>query len=99
MQMKSRRSKTDKSDAKLISEYAIQNELNLCEPVPGDLDMAKDIYELIPLYIKQRTILKNRMKTIQSKDRPGAVISDLKQRFEHGMFGVRQCFISNYDDI
>ena len=57
IQMKLRRTKTDKSDAFMIASYAADQPLVLWKPDPSYVEMSKDLYGTIGLYIKQRTAL------------------------------------------
>jgi len=83
MQMHLRTVKTDKADAKQISLYGMQNELILWEPPASYILDSKDIFELTSLYIKQRTMLKNRLHSFGSKSTQRMIINELKKAIRH----------------
>ena len=83
IQMKLRRTKTDKSDAFMIASYAIDQPLVLWKPDPSHVEMSKDLYGTIGLYIKQRTALKNRLHSLTVKGvRTGLLIRSIKRQLK-----------------
>jgi len=83
MQMHLRTIKTDKADAKQISLYGIQNKLAPWKPAASYITESKDIFELISLYIKQRTMLKNRLHSFNTKSSQKMVKIELNKSIRH----------------
>lgn len=83
MQMHLKTVKTDKADAKQISLYGMQTKLVPWKPVESYITESKDIFELMSLYIKQRTMLKNRLHTFNSKDTQKMVKTELKKSIRY----------------
>lgn len=83
MQMHLRTIKTDKADAKQISLYGMQNTLVPWKPVESYISESKDIFELISLYIKQRTMLKNRLHSFDSKSTQKMIKTGLTKSIRH----------------
>lgn len=80
IQMKLQHNKTDKSDAKMITQYAREQLLDLWQPNPVYIDECKDLYTTINLYLKQSTALKNKLKSLQDKNSKGRIITSLKRQ-------------------
>ena len=83
MQMHLRTIKTDKADAQQISFYGMQNKLEPWKPVESYITDCKDIFELISLYIKQRTMLKNRLHSFNSKSSQKMIKTELNKSICH----------------
>lgn len=83
MQMHLRTIKTDKADAKQISLYGMQTKLVPWKPAESYITESKDIFELISLYIKQRTMLKNRLHSFNSKNTQKMVKTELSKSIRH----------------
>lgn len=83
MQMNLRTIKTDKADAKQISLYGMQNKLTLWKPVESYISDSKDIFELVSLYTKQRTMLKNRLHAFKIKKTQRMIIIELTKSIGH----------------
>jgi len=83
MQMHLRTIKTDKADAKQISLYAMQNKLTLWKPSESYISDSKDLFELASLYIKQRTMLKNRLHSFGCKRTQRVIITELNKAIRH----------------
>jgi transposase len=66
-QMKLNRNKTDKSDAKIISSYAQNQEIELWNPVPELIEQGKDLVQIIEQHIEFRAGLKNKKDALKSK--------------------------------
>lgn len=83
IQMKLRRTKTDKSDAYMIASYAAEQPLKLWEPEPAYLALSKDLNGTISLYIKQRTALKNKLHSLSAKCiTTGLLIRSIKRQLK-----------------
>lgn len=66
LQMKLQKLKTDKSDAKMIHHYGEEQSLMLWKPSPAYLNKCKRNYNVIRLYLKQTTALKNTLNSLAS---------------------------------
>lgn len=78
-QMKFKRNKNDKADAKLIWEYAQDQGAILWEPRADYLEKCRSLQAVISLYLKQNTQIKNKLEFLMSKgEKTGAVVSSLK---------------------
>ena len=81
IQMKLQRNKTDKSDAKMISLYGVNQELQLWEPDPEYIDCCKMLQNTIQTYFKQQTALSNKLHSLKSKGAQYQVLlSSLKRQ-------------------
>ena len=79
IQMKMKRTKTDKSDAKMICMFGIEQNPVGWEPEPSFIEESKLELTLISLYIKQSTQLKNKLHNLYSGGiTHGVMISSLK---------------------
>ena len=84
IQMKLRRTKTDKSDAFMIASYAADQPLVIWKPDPSYVEMSKDLYRTLGLYIKQRTALKNRLHSLTVKGvKTGLLIRSINRQLRH----------------
>jgi len=83
MQMHLRTIKTDKADAKQISLYGMQNKLTLWKPSESYISDSKDLFELASLYIKQRTMLKNKLHSFGCKRTQRVIITELNKAIRH----------------
>ncbi len=84
IQMKLRRTKTDKSDAFMIARYASEQPLERWEPEAGHITRCKDLYGTIQLYIKQRTALKNQLHSLESKDlNTGLLVRSMRRQLKN----------------
>lgn len=83
MQMHLRTIKTDKADAEQISLYGMQNELTPWIPEESYISKSKDLFELASLYIKQRTMLKNRLHSFDSKSTQRLIKIELNKSIRH----------------
>lgn len=81
-QMKLRRNKTDKADAKIISSYAQSQEVNLWEPAPEVIEQGKDICQIIEQYIEFRAGLKNKIDALKLKKAPKRLIDGVVLQIE-----------------
>ncbi len=78
-QMKFKRNKNDKADAKLIWSYACDQGVNLWEPFPEYIEVCRSHQAVISLYLKQNTQLKNKLEYLQSRGlEKGAVARSLR---------------------
>ena len=79
IQMKMKRTKTDKSDAKMICMFGQEQQPVGWEPEPSFIEESKLELTLISLYIKQSTQLKNKLHNLYSGGiTNGVMISSLK---------------------
>lgn len=62
IQMRLAKVKTDKSDAKAICEYGMQNEVPLYNALTEVQAECLQLFRLLDIYIKQRTATKNKIK-------------------------------------
>jgi transposase len=80
MQMKMQHNKTDKSDAKMIVQYAQEQPISKWHPNPKYIDECKDLHTTINLYFKQSTALKNKLHSLNDKGVKGRIITSLKRQ-------------------
>jgi len=84
IQMKLSKIKTDKSDSKLICEYAQQVELKLWEGNSKHQIECLQMTRLLAVYTKQSTMLKNKLHGEAVLGHPSkAVVSSLKRSLKH----------------
>ncbi len=67
-QMHLRRNKTDKADAQIICQFGQEQNLDLWEPAPQEIEQAKDMVQVIEQYIEFRASLKNKIDGLKSKN-------------------------------
>jgi transposase len=80
IQMKLSKIKTDKSDSKLICEYAKQVDLKLCQGDSKDQIESLQMVRLLSVYTKQSTMLKNKLHGESVLGNPSkVVVSSLKR--------------------
>lgn len=83
IQMKLQRNKTDKSDSKMISLYAMEQEISLWKPLPQYIDQCKLLNSSIDIYNKQSTALKNKLDSLQCQGTTnGTIIKSLKRQIK-----------------
>ncbi len=83
IQMKLQRNKTDKSDSKMISLYAMEQEISLWNPHPIYIDQCRLLNSSIDIYNKQSTALKNKLHSIQSQGvTNGIIVKSLKRQIK-----------------
>lgn len=80
IQMKLQHDKTDKSDAKMIAQYAQEQPISLWTPLPEYIEGCKDLQTTISLYQKQKTALSNKLISLLDKGVKGRVITSLKRQ-------------------
>lgn len=84
IQMKLSKIKTDKSDSKLICEYAVQVELKLWEGNSKHQTECLQMTRLLSVYTKQSTMLKNKLHGEAVLGNPSkAVVSSLRRSLKH----------------
>ncbi len=84
IQMKLNRVKTDKSDARMIWQYGQEQLLSPWEPNVEYLEECKSLQSVIQLYFKQRTALRNKLHSLQSKGlSKGKAIRSLKRQLRN----------------
>lgn len=66
-QMLMRSTKTDKADAQVIQKYAIINSPSLWTPPESYIETCSDLNGILILMLKQRTALKNKRHSLESK--------------------------------
>ena len=81
IQMKLNRVKTDKSDARMIWQYGQEQLLSPWVPNVAYVEDCKSLQSVIQLYFKQRTALRNKLHSLQSKGLgKGHAIRSLKRQ-------------------
>lgn len=80
IQMKLQHNKTDKSDAKMIVQYAQEQGVSKWSPSPEYIDECKDLHTTITLYFKQSTALKNKLISLLDKGAKGKLITSIKRQ-------------------
>lgn len=84
IQMKLAKVKTDKSDAKLICEYGVSNEVPLYNALTDVQSECLQLFRLLDSYIKKRTATKNKMHGEETLGIPSRyVYSSLKRNKAH----------------
>jgi len=79
MQMRLQRSKTDKSDAKMLAAYGLSEQPSRWEPDPLYVTEGKQLLGVIELYIRQQTALKNKLDNLKCGGlTTGKMISSIK---------------------
>ena len=87
--MKLQHNKTDKSDAKMIVQYAREQTVIKWRPNPGYIDECKDLHTTISLYFKQSTALKNKLQSLTDKGVKGKIITSLKRQLRQVRSGIK----------
>lgn len=82
-QMKLNRNKTDKSDAKIISSYAQNQEVALWSPAPELIEQGKDLVQIIEQHIEFRAGLKNKKSALKSKKACKSLIEIVVNQIEN----------------
>ena len=83
-QMRLSKVKTDKSDAKVICEYAMLNEIPLYNALSEVQAECFQLFRLLDSYQKQRTATKNKIKGEESLGKPSkTVYNSLKRNLRH----------------
>lgn len=91
IQMKLRKIKTDKSDAKLIAEYGREQQPKLWEPAPDYIMMCRMIQRTISQYVKHQTALKNKLHSLESKGiSKGVLVRSLKLNIKNLVSGIKK---------
>lgn len=84
VQMRLAKVKTDKSDAKAICEYGIQNKVPMYNALTEVQAECLQLFRLLDIYIKQSTATKNKIKGEEALGRPsGFVYQSLKRNLRH----------------
>ena len=84
IQMRLAKIKTDKSDARAICEYGLQNEVPLYNALTELQAECLQLLRLLDIYIKQSTATKNKITGEEALGRPSRfVYSSLKRNLEH----------------
>lgn len=81
IQMKLQRTKTDKSDARMIYQYGVEQMVEPWEPEPYYIEVCKMLQSATESYFKQSTALKNKIHSLSSKGiTQGILIRSLKRQ-------------------
>lgn len=83
IQMKLQHNKTDKSDAKMIVQYAREQKVVAWHPNPEYIDECKDLNTTISLYYKQTTALKNKLISLMDKGVKGKILTSIKRQIRN----------------
>jgi transposase len=84
IQMKLRRTKTDKSDAMMIARFAADQHPDPWQPEPEYIRMCKEINAVLELYLKQSTAQKNKIHGLKAKGIvTGALITSVKRQLRN----------------
>ena len=84
IQMKLQQNKTDKSDARMIALYGQEQPgLSRWIPAPEYITKCKQLQQVIVLYLKQNTSLKNHIQSLESRGvKSGVLIRSLKRQLK-----------------
>ncbi len=83
IQMKLKKNKTDKSDAKMIALYGKEQMPVVWIPNRKFIDTCKDIQTTVGLYLRQQTSLKNKLHSLDSKGViKGVLVRSLKRQLK-----------------
>ena len=74
VQMRLAKVKTDKSDAKAICDYGIQNDVPLYNALTEVQSECLQLFRLLDIYIKQRTAIKNKIKGEEALGKPSRFV-------------------------
>lgn len=80
IQMKLQHNKTDKSDAKMIVQYAQEQGVSKWVPSPDYITSCKDMHTTITLYFKQSTALKNKLISLEDRGVKGKLLTSIKRQ-------------------
>ena len=84
IQMRLAKVKTDKSDAKAICEYGLQNKVPLYTALTDVQAECLQLFRLLDIYLKQQTAMKNKMHGEESLGIPSRfVYRSLKRNLKH----------------
>lgn len=89
IQMKLQHNKTDKSDAKMITQYAQEQTVYKWQPSPEHIEYCKDMYTTINLYNKQSTALKNKLHSMNDKGFKGKIITSIKRQIRQVQIEIK----------
>lgn len=83
IQMKLKKNKTDKSDAKMIAWFGQDQNPSLWLPNQRYIDICRDIQSAIALFIKQQTACKNKLHSLKSKGvKIGTLVRSIKRQLK-----------------
>jgi transposase len=83
-QMLLRRAKTDKADARLLSEFGTSQQPALWQAPPLLLSQLQQLQTLLEQYIKQRTALRNQQEAFSHSGIPNAALEEsLRRSLDH----------------
>ena len=84
IQMKLQQNKTDKSDARMIALYGQEQPgLSPWIPAPEYITKCKQLQQVIVIYLKQNTSLKNHIQSLESRGvKSGVLIRSLKRQLK-----------------
>ena len=86
IQMKLHHTKTDKSDAKMIWDYAQQQTVSLWGPEPAYINQCNMLQSAVSIYFKQSTAVKNKLHSLVSRGiKTGILIRSLKRQLKQLM--------------
>jgi len=82
-QMKLHHTKTDKSDAQMICNYAQEQSVSLWEPEPAYINQCNMLQSAVGLYFKQSTAIKNKLHSLESRGlKTGILVRSLKRQLK-----------------
>lgn len=91
IQMKLKKNKTDKSDAKMITLYGKEQSPSLWKPNMAYVDTSKDIQTTIGLYLKQQTSYKNKLHSLESKGiAKGSLVRSLNRQLKTTIIEIKK---------
>lgn len=83
IQMKLKKTKTDKSDALMISKFGTEQQPKCWTPEPEYIENCKVIQATLNLYFKQCTALKNKLHSVQFRDvKNKALLASLRRQLK-----------------
>jgi len=81
-QMHLKRNKTDKADAKIITQYGINQSPKLWEPCDKNIEESKDISQALEQMLNIRTSLKNKISGLKSKKASSFLIESIQYQID-----------------
>lgn len=82
-QMKLHHTKTDKSDAQMICNYAQEQSVSLWQPEPAYINECNMLQSAVGLYFKQSTAIKNKLHSLTSRGvKTGILVRSLKRQLK-----------------
>ena len=91
IQMKLKKNKTDKSDAKMIAWYGKEQDPPAWIPNEKYIDICKDIHTTLAMFTKQQTVCKNKLHSLKHKGfTTGVLIRSIKRQLKSVVLEIKK---------